>query len=58
MEPQRAPGEAGDLKQFTGKDSGFEEPEGEAELVLDTDANSAEESANILHDFINDRLAG
>ena len=48
----------GSLKQFTGKDSGFEEPAGEAELVLDTDAHSAEESARILHDFINDRLAG
>ena len=40
---------AGDLKQFTGKDSGFEEPDGDAELVLHTDAHSAEESARILH---------
>lgn len=50
-----AKAQAGKIKQFTGKDSGFEEPEGEAELVLDTDALSAEESAQQLLDFIQDR---
>ncbi|MFP6879970.1 MAG: adenylyl-sulfate kinase [Roseibacillus sp.] len=50
-----AKAQAGKLKQFTGKDSGFEEPEGEAELVLDTDALSAEESAQQLLDFIQAR---
>lgn len=43
---------AGEIKQFTGKDSGFEEPEGEADLVLDTDAHSAEESARQLLQFV------
>lgn len=47
-----AKAEAGTLKQFTGKDSGFEEPEGEAELTLDTDSSTAEECARQLHDFI------
>lgn len=47
-----AKAESGDLKQFTGRDSGFEEPLGEAEVVLDTDAHSAEENAQILLDFI------
>jgi adenylylsulfate kinase len=50
-----AKAQAGKIKQFTGKDSGFEEPEGEAELVLDTDALSAEESAQQLLDFIHAR---
>ncbi len=50
-----AKAQAGKIKQFTGKDSGFEEPEGEAELVLDTDALSAEESAQQLLDFIQAR---
>ena len=50
-----AKAQAGKIKQFTGKDSGFEEPEGEAELVLDTDALSAEQSAQQLRDFIQAR---
>ncbi|MFM1557669.1 MAG: adenylyl-sulfate kinase [Roseibacillus sp.] len=50
-----AKAQAGKIKQFTGKDSGFEEPEGEAELVLDTDALSAEQSAQQLLDFIQAR---
>ena len=49
--------EAGTLKQFTGKDSGFEEPEEEGELVLDTDATTAAECAQKLHDFILTRTA-
>ena len=44
-----AKAEAGTLKQFTGKDSGFEEPEdGEANLILDTNRQSAEECAQRL----------
>lgn len=52
-----AKAEAGTLKQFTGKDSGFEEPEEEAELVLDTDATTAAECAQQLHEFILTRTA-
>lgn len=47
-----AKAQAGDLKQFTGKDSGFEEPEGEADLILDSDQLSIGESSRILLDFI------
>ena len=43
-----AKAEAGKISQFTGRDSGFEEPGKEAELVLDTDAHSAEECARLL----------
>jgi len=35
----------GEIKQFTGKDSGFEEPES-CELILDTEKNSPEENAH------------
>ena len=52
-----AKAEAGTLKQFTGKDSGFEEPEEEAELVLDTDATTAAECAQQLYEFILTRTA-
>ena len=52
-----AKAEAGTLKQFTGKDSGFEEPEEEGELVLDTDATTAAECAQKLHDFVLTRTA-
>jgi len=41
----------GEIKQFTGKDSGFEEPE-DCELILDTEAKSPEENANILCEYI------
>jgi len=37
----------GVIKQFTGKDSGFEEPENSS-LILDTEAASAEECASLL----------
>lgn len=47
-----AKAEGGALKQFTGKDSGFEEPRDEADLVLDTDAQSAEQSARQLVEAI------
>ncbi|MDF2377813.1 MAG: adenylyl-sulfate kinase [Verrucomicrobiales bacterium] len=33
---------AGEVKQFTGKDSGFEEPD-RADLIIDTEANSEDE---------------
>lgn len=33
---------AGEVKQFTGKDSGFEEPD-QADLIIDTEAHSEEE---------------
>ncbi|MEC5128570.1 adenylyl-sulfate kinase [Verrucomicrobiales bacterium BCK34] len=38
---------AGEVKQFTGKDSGFEEPD-RADLIIDTEAHSEEESLKIL----------
>lgn len=41
----------GALKQFTGKDSGFEEPENGC-LTLDTEASSAEECALLLRDHL------
>ncbi|MGE9290761.1 MAG: adenylyl-sulfate kinase, partial [Puniceicoccales bacterium] len=46
----------GGVKQFTGKDSGFEEPAGDEALILDTEAESAEESAQRLVDVIRDRV--
>jgi adenylylsulfate kinase len=47
-----AKADAGQIKQFTGKDSGFEEPEEEADLILDTNAHSAEECAQRLLDAV------
>ena len=44
--------EAGQIEQFTGRDSEFEEPGAEAELVLDTDTHGAEECARILLDHL------
>ena len=41
----------GSLKQFTGKDSGFEEPQNGC-LTLDTEASSAEECALLLRDYL------
>ena len=46
----------GGVKQFTGKDSGFEEPVGDRALVLDTESESAEDSARALSDVILDRI--
>ena len=45
---------AGEVKQFTGRDSGFEEPEN-AELVIDTTDISITEAARPLLDLIRDR---
>lgn len=41
----------GDVKQFTGKDSGFEEPES-CELILDSTVNSIEQSRDALLDYL------
>lgn len=41
----------GALKQFTGKDSGFEEPENRC-LTLDTETSSAEECALLLREYL------
>lgn len=38
---------AGEVKQFTGKDSVFEEPD-QADLIIDTEAHSEDESLDIL----------
>jgi len=38
---------AGQIKQFTGKDSGFEEPDS-ADLILETESHSAADSATML----------
>lgn len=43
---------AGEVKQFTGKDSGFEEPD-RADLIIDTEANSEEECLQQLIDAAN-----
>jgi adenylylsulfate kinase len=42
---------AGEVKQFTGKDSGFEEPD-QADLIIDTEAPSEEESLKILTEAV------
>lgn len=49
-----AKAQRGEVTQFTGKDSGFEEPE-KAEVVLDTEARSVEESAARLMEFLRSR---
>ena len=43
-----AKAEAGEISHFTGKDSGFEVPGEESELILDTAEHSAEECAHLL----------
>lgn len=47
--------DAGLLKQFTGRDSGFEEPV-TADLILDTEAESVEESVGRLIEFVTPHL--
>lgn len=42
---------AGEIKQFTGKDSGFEEPEF-AELILDTETTEVMDSAALIIDLL------
>lgn len=43
--------QAGDLKQFTGRDSSFEEPAQPA-LIVDTETNSLEESLEKVYSFV------
>jgi len=47
---------AGEVKQFTGKDSAFEESE-EPDLVIDTESGSEEESLAILLEVVEKHLA-
>jgi len=46
-----AKAEKGLVPQFTGKDSGFEEPT-DSDLVIDTEAQSVEESLDSLYQFV------
>lgn len=46
----------GEVKQFTGKDSLFEEPD-QADLIIDTETLSIEEATNQLIDVITPRIA-
>jgi 3',5'-nucleoside bisphosphate phosphatase len=48
---------AGEIKGFTGVSDPYEEPEA-PELVLDTEAESAEQSAERLIDYVEERLTG
>ena len=48
---------AGGIADFTGKDSGFEEPQSEAELTLDTNSQSAEACAQNLLNYLAARSA-
>lgn len=50
-----AKAKAGEVKQFTGKDSAFEEPEN-ADLVIDTEAESETESLAKLHEVVSGRV--
>ncbi len=47
---------AGGVKQFTGKDSGFEEPGAGEALILDTETESVEESTDRLLAIIRGRI--
>ena len=51
-----AKAEKGLVPQFTGKDSGFEEPE-DSDLVIDTEAMTIEESLDKLFDFVFPKLS-
>lgn len=51
-----AKAQAGEVKQFTGKDSGFEEPEA-ADLVLDTERYTVEECVEQLLILVRERIA-
>ena len=46
---------AGEVKNFTGKDSGFEEPDN-ADLIIDTEAQSEEESLQTLINAVREKL--
>jgi len=45
------------VASFTGKDSGFEEPE-TSDLVIDTESLSVEESSDLLFDFVSEQIVG
>lgn len=51
-----AKAEAGQVKQFTGRDSGFEEPES-AELIIQTEDETPEASLEKLLAFVNSKIA-
>ncbi|MBT3482767.1 MAG: adenylyl-sulfate kinase [Opitutales bacterium] len=51
-----AKAEKGLVPQFTGKDSGFEDPE-DSDLVIDTEAMTIEESLDKLFDFVFPKLS-
>ena len=51
-----AKAEKGLVPSFTGKDSGFEEPEA-SDLVIDTESLSIDESSDMLFDFVIDRIS-
>ena len=46
-----AKAEKGDVPQFTGRDSGFEEPN-DSDLVIDTENQTVEESLESLFQFV------
>lgn len=50
-----AKAKAGEVKQFTGKDSAFEEPD-QADLIIDTEAESEAESLAKLHGVVSGRV--
>lgn len=50
-----AKAKAGEVKQFTGKDSAFEEPD-QADLIIDTEAESEAESLAKLHEVVSGRV--
>ena len=47
----------GEVKQFTGRDSGFEESS-EADIVLDTEAHTEDECLQMLTNFLSTRTGG
>ena len=51
-----AKAKSGEVKQFTGKDSAFEEPD-RADLVIDTESESEAESLNRLKEAVEARMA-
>jgi len=50
-----AKAKAGQVKHFTGKDSGFEEP-ASADLILDTESETVEQSCNRAYDMLRTRI--
>ena len=50
-----AKAKAGQVKHFTGKDSGFEDPEG-ADLILDTESETVEQSCDRAYDMLRSRI--